>query len=150
VTEGYTADMEAALDAIERGAASRPGWLRSWYDAFRGAMGRAGTLGAEYRSTHGLRARAPAGRGAGAEDTTVRCDRCGESTYRKIARKGGRGSFLACPACRMTRDVRARTRPGGCPKCGATLVAKKIGASPPSGGACATAPTRTRARTASR
>jgi DNA topoisomerase-1 len=130
VTEGYTADMEAALDAIERGTETRPVWLRAWYGAFRAAMARAQTLGAEYRGTHGLRAR-PSSRGPNAEETTVRCDRCGEATYRKIQRKGSKGSFLACPGCRMTRDVRARTRPGGCPKCGATLVAKKIGKSPP-------------------
>jgi DNA topoisomerase-1 len=61
VSEGYTADMEAGLDAIERGSATRPAWLRAWYDGFRAAMARAGSLGAAYRAQHGLRARRPGG-----------------------------------------------------------------------------------------
>ncbi|GLC25187.1 type I DNA topoisomerase [Roseisolibacter agri] len=127
VTERYTAEMEAQLDAIEGGAATRPAYLRAWYDAFRAAMARAHQLGAEYRQAHGLRARRPGGGGGAAEETTVRCDRCGEATYRKIARKKGKGSFLACPACRMTRDVRAKVRPGACPTCHSALIEKKIG-----------------------
>ncbi|MGZ8494214.1 MAG: type I DNA topoisomerase, partial [Gemmatirosa sp.] len=126
VTERYTAEMEAKLDAIEGGEATRPAYLRAWYDDFRTAMGRAHALGAEYRQAHGLRAQGPRGGGA-AEETTVRCDRCGEATYRKIARKKGKGSFLACPACRMTRDVRAKVRPGACPVCQSALIEKKIG-----------------------
>ncbi len=126
VTERYTAEMEAKLDAIEGGEATRPAYLRAWYDQFRAAMTRAHTLGAEYRQAHGLRSSAPRG-AASAEDTTVRCDRCGEATYRKIARKTGKGSFLACPACRMTRDVRAKVRPGACPVCKSALIEKKIG-----------------------
>jgi DNA topoisomerase-1 len=128
VTEQYTADMEAQLDAIERGEATRPEYLRGWYDAFREAMTRAHALGAEYRAAHGLRARPRAG---GGEETTARCDRCGEANYRKIARKTGKGSFLACPACRMTRDVRAKVRPGACPQCGSALIEKKIGKKAP-------------------
>ncbi len=124
VTERYTADMEAKLDAIEGGEATRPAYLRAWYDDFRAAMRRAHALGAEYRQQHGLRAQAPRGGGA-AEETTVRCDRCGDATYRKIARKKGKGSFLACPSCRMTRDVRAKVRPGACPVCQSALIEKK-------------------------
>ncbi|MDF1504627.1 type I DNA topoisomerase [Roseisolibacter sp. H3M3-2] len=127
VTEGYTAEMEARLDAIERGDATRPEYLRAWYHGFRAAMGRAQTLGAEYRAAHGLRSRGPRGGGGAAEDTTTPCDRCGEANYRKVARKGGKGSFLACPSCRMTRDVRAPVKPGGCPTCGSALIRKKIG-----------------------
>ncbi|WP_158508946.1 type I DNA topoisomerase [Gemmatirosa kalamazoonensis] len=133
VTERYTADMEGQLDAIERGDATRPTYLRAWYDAFREAMRRAHALGAEYRAAHGLRARGRAdGTGGGrGEETTTRCDRCGEANYRKIARKTGKGSFLACPACRMTRDVRAKVRPGACPTCGSALIEKKIGKKAP-------------------
>jgi DNA topoisomerase-1 len=126
VTERYTADMEAKLDAIESGEATRPVYLRGWYDAFRLAMGRAHALGTEYRLAHGLRASAPRG-AAGAEETKVQCDRCGAATYRKVQRKKGKGSFLSCPACRMTRDVRAKVRPGACPTCGSALIEKKIG-----------------------
>jgi DNA topoisomerase-1 len=127
VTEGYTAEMEARLDAIERGEATRPEYLKAWYQGFRAAMGRAQTLGAEYRAEHGLRSRGPRAGGGAAEDTAVACDRCGAANYRKVARKGGKGSFLACPACRMTRDVRAAVKPGGCPTCGSALIRKKIG-----------------------
>ena len=96
-------------------------------------MTRAGTLGAEYRSTHGLRASATAGgaRQANGEDTSVTCDRCGQANYRKIKRKTGKGTFLACPACRMTRDVRAKVRPGACPTCASALIEKKIGKKAP-------------------
>jgi DNA topoisomerase-1 len=126
VSEGYTASMEAGLDAIERGSATRPAWLRAWYDGFRAAMARAESLGRRVpRAARAARA-APGG-GGSAEDTTATCDRCGEATYRKIARKGGKGSFLACPACRMTRDVRAKVRAGACPTCGSALIVKKIG-----------------------
>jgi DNA topoisomerase-1 len=127
VTEGYTAEMEARLDAIERGEATRPEYLQAWYRGFRAAMGRAQTLGAEYRAAHGLRARAARAGGGAAEETAVACDRCGGANYRKVARKGGKGSFLACPACRMTRDVRAAVKPGACPTCGSALIRKKIG-----------------------
>ncbi len=125
VTEHYTAEMESQLDAIERGEATRPTYLREWYDAFRAAMARAQPLGAAYRATHGLRSRRSA-EGARGEDTKTTCDRCGEATYRKIARRTGKGSFLACPACRMTRDVRAKVRPAACPTCGSALIEKKI------------------------
>ncbi|HEX5831656.1 MAG TPA: DNA topoisomerase, partial [Gemmatimonadaceae bacterium] len=127
VTERYTAEMEGKLDEIERGDATRPAYLRGWYAAFREAMGRAHARGAEYRAEHGLRSSAPRGGATNAAETTVRCDRCGEASYRKIPRKKGKGSFLACPACRMTRDVRAKVRPGACPKCGSALIEKKIG-----------------------
>jgi ssDNA-binding Zn-finger/Zn-ribbon topoisomerase 1 len=129
--------MEAKLDEIERGGATRPAYLRAWYGAFRDAMGRAATLGAAYREAHGLRGRAVGGArggangaGAGGEETSTRCDRCGEATYRKIARKKGRGSFLACPACRMMRNVRAKVRPGACPTCGSALIEKSFGKGP--------------------
>jgi ssDNA-binding Zn-finger/Zn-ribbon topoisomerase 1 len=99
-------------------------------------MGRAATLGAAYREAHGLRARAfapragGAGGAAGGEETSTKCDRCGEATYRKIARKKGRGSFLACPACRMMRNVRAKVRAGACPTCGSALIEKSFGKGP--------------------
>ena len=133
VTERYTADMESRLDAIERGEETRPAYLRAWYDDFRAAMARAGSLGAEYRAAHGLRARAPSagGRAPNAEETKIPCDRCGAATYRKIKRKTGKGSFLACPASRMTRDVRAKVRAGACPTCGSALIEKKIGKKAP-------------------
>jgi DNA topoisomerase-1 len=135
VTEEYTAAMEAKLDEIERGEATRAEYLSRWYRDFREAMGRAASLGTSYRATHGLSARRSlrsekAGRAgntaSSAQETTMRCDRCAEGTYRRIARKKGKGSFLACPVCRMTRDVRAQVKPNACPKCGSTLIGKKI------------------------
>lgn len=150
VTPDYTADMEGRLDAIERGAETRPAYLQRWYADFRAAMAHAQALGAAWRTAHGVSARAPAARSATAEDTTIPCDRCGQANYRKVQRRAkrapargrgsgasgdaarnARGSFLACPACRMTRDVRAAVRPAGCPTCGSALVVKRIGKMPP-------------------
>ncbi|HEY0972321.1 MAG TPA: DNA topoisomerase, partial [Gemmatimonadales bacterium] len=135
VSEGYTAEMEGELDRIERSEGeTRPGYLKRWYADFRGAMTRALPRAADYRASHGLTGRAARRGGGGGsrveggargEETGLRCDRCGEADYRKLARRKGRGTFLSCPACRFTRDVRARTKPGGCPKCGSTLVERK-------------------------
>ncbi|HEU4564451.1 MAG TPA: DNA topoisomerase, partial [Gemmatimonadaceae bacterium] len=124
VTEEYTAEMERNLDEIEQGERSRLDYLRPWYEAFRAQMGTAVALGPAYRAEHQLAASRP--RGATGEETTVTCDRCGGASYRKIARKGKKGSFLACPACGMTRDVRAKVKPGACRRCGAALIEKKI------------------------
>ncbi|MFL5576253.1 MAG: DNA topoisomerase, partial [Gemmatimonadaceae bacterium] len=128
VSEGYTAAMESELDRIEHSAGeSRVGYLTRWYAEFREAIKRALPRASAYRVAHKLNAmpRAGAGGGARGEETTTRCDRCGEACYRKIARKKGKGSFLACPACNMMRDVRARTRPAACPKCGSTLIERR-------------------------
>ncbi|MFL5581218.1 MAG: type I DNA topoisomerase [Gemmatimonadaceae bacterium] len=131
VTEHYTAAMETQLDEIERGNQTRHEYLTAWYRDFRLAMGRAEGLGAAYRAEHGLRSRyTRGGAGDGAsrgEETKIRCDRCGEASYRKLERRGGKGTFLACPACRMMRSVRAKTKPGACPKCGSNLIEKKFG-----------------------
>ncbi len=131
VSEGYTAEMEGELDRIERSEGeTRPGYLKRWYADFRGAIARALPRAADYRASRGLEGRVArrGGRGEGGargEETGVRCDRCGEADYVKLARRKGRGTFLSCPACRFTRDVRARTKPAGCPKCGSTLVERK-------------------------
>jgi len=144
VSERYTADMEAALDRMESGdGLERRPFLASWYGDFRSALQAALPRAAEYREAHGLR-RAPrggaggagrdgAGGGARGEETKIRCDRCGEAEYRKLERREGKGSFLACPACGMTRNVRARVKPGACAKCGSALIerkGKKKGAKP--------------------
>jgi DNA topoisomerase-1 len=129
VSEGYTASMEGELDRIERAAGeTRVGFLTRWYADFRAAMQRALPRASAYRVAHNLSARANlrgGSSGARGEETSLRCDRCGEADYRKIARKKGKGTFLACPACNMMRDVRARTKPNGCPKCGSTLIERR-------------------------
>ena len=131
VSEDYTASMEGELDRIERAAGeTRVGFLTRWYADFRAAMQRALPRASAYRVAHSLSARGnlrggTSGGGARGEETSLRCDRCGEADYRKIARKKGKGSFLACPACNMMRDVRARTKPNGCPKCGSTLIERR-------------------------
>ncbi|HET7457680.1 MAG TPA: DNA topoisomerase, partial [Gemmatimonadaceae bacterium] len=135
VSEDYTASMEAELDRIEqRAGETRVGYLERWYADFRAAMTRALPRAANYRVTHNLHGSRSAangggggggGRGARGEETSTTCDRCGEASYRKIERRTGKGSFLACPACGMTRDVRARTKPHGCPKCGSTLIERR-------------------------
>jgi len=123
VSEDYTAAMEAELDRIESGAGeTRLGYLRRWYAEFRAAMTAALPRASRYRVAHQLSARPRPGRG---EETRIRCDRCGEANYARIARKGGKGSFLACPACNMMRDVRAKTKPAGCPRCGSALIEKR-------------------------
>ena len=123
VSEGYTAAMEAELDRIEGEAGeTRLGYLRRWHAEFRGHMRDALPRASRYRVAHQLAARPRAGGRGGGEETAVRCDRCGEASYRKVARKKGKGSFLACPACNMLRDVRAKVKPAGCPKCGSALI----------------------------
>jgi DNA topoisomerase-1 len=123
VSEGYTAAMEAELDRIESGGGeTRLGYLRRWYGEFRAAMSAALPRASRYRVAHQLQARPRPGRG---EETRTRCDRCGEANYAKVARKGGKGSFLACPRCNMMRDVRAKTKPAGCPKCGSALIERR-------------------------
>ena len=135
VSEDYTASMETELDRIEhRDGETRVGYLSRWYADFRAAMTRALPRAASYRVTHNLHgARGGAnggggggmGRGARGEETATTCDRCGEAKYRKIERRTGKGSFLACPACGLTRDVRARTKPNACPTCGSTLIERR-------------------------
>ncbi len=136
VGEEYTAAMESALDRIERQdeGETRQTYLRRWYDDFRAAMHDALPRAAAYRVDQGLTGR---GRGRGGvarvggdgggrgEETSITCDRCGEATYRKLTRRKGKGTFLACPACNMMRDVRARAKPGGCPKCGSALLERR-------------------------
>lgn len=133
VGEEYTAAMEAALDHIERreDGETRQTYLRRWYDDFRSSMKAALPRAAAYRAEQGLTSR---GRGGGGmsgdgngrgEETSVTCDRCGEARYRKLTRRKGKGTFLACPACNMMRDVRARTRPGACPRCASTLIERR-------------------------
>ncbi|MHB1224035.1 MAG: type IA DNA topoisomerase, partial [Gemmatimonadaceae bacterium] len=132
VGEEYTAAMEAALDRIERqdDGETRQSYLRRWYDDFRAAMRAALPRAAAYRAEQGLTGRGRGGRTTGdgngrGEETAIICDRCGEASYRKLTRRKGKGTFLACPACNMMRDVRARTRPAGCPKCGSTLMERR-------------------------
>lgn len=123
VSEAYTARMEEEIDRIEKGAGeTRRGYLSRWYADFRRAMSDALPRASRYRQEHKLAARPRAGRG---EETKTPCDRCGAANYVKVARKGGKGSFLACPSCSLTRDVRAKTKPAGCPKCGSTLVERR-------------------------
>ena len=134
VGEDYTAAMESSLDRIERrdDGETRPAYLRRWYDDFRAAMHAALPRAAAYRAEQGMTGRTRRGAGADAgdgggrgEETSTRCDRCGEANYRKLTRRKGKGTFLACPSCNLMRDVRARTRPNGCPRCGATLIERR-------------------------
>lgn len=129
VSESYTAAMESELDRIEHAdGETRVGYLRRWHGDFRAAMSRALPRASAYRVTHRLSARSIGGGGSGGargEETSVTCDRCGEATYRKLARRKDKGSFLACPSCNMMRDVRARVKPGGCTRCGSALIEKR-------------------------
>ena len=135
VGEHYTAAMESSLDRIERRdeGESRPAYLRRWYDDFRATMQAALPRAAAYRAEQGMTGRTRRGVAGGngdagaarGEETATRCDRCGTANYRKLTRRKGKGTFLACPSCNLMRDVRARTRPNGCPKCGATLIERR-------------------------
>lgn len=121
VGEEYTAEMESSLDRIESSAdLDRVTYLRDWYREFRTHMTEAEKRGERYRNEHNLHA-AP----KGGEATDITCDRCGQATYNKIQRKKGRGSFLACPSCNLTRNVRARIRKDACKQCGSSLIERK-------------------------
>lgn len=119
VSEEYTATMEASLDQIEARQLSRLGYLKSWYSSFRQEMASAVERAAQYRAENSLAPRSTRG-----EPTTIPCDRCGAANYNKISRRTQKGSFLACPNCGMTRNVRAKVRPGACKKCGSSLIEK--------------------------
>jgi DNA topoisomerase I len=118
----YTADMESSLDQIEAGGVTRVEYLAGWYGDFRAKMNAALPQAAQYRSKHNLKPKPRAGAG---EETSRTCDRCGEAKYRKISRTQANGSFLSCPACGMTRNVTAKVKPGGCGKCGSSLIERK-------------------------
>lgn len=122
VLPDYTASMETSLDQLEAdpGAGTHTDYLFAWHQAFQGALQAALPRAEAYRTQHGLRARATKG-----EPTDIRCDRCAKDVYLKVARRKGKGTFLACPSCGMTRDVRAKVRPGACKKCGGSLLLRK-------------------------
>ena len=126
VTEGYTAEMEAQLDAIEGGAATRPATCATGTRASAPPW-RARAL-ARRRVPRGARpARGvPAGGGA-AEETTTTLRPLRRGDLPEDRAQGRQGQLPRLPGCRMTRDVRAKVRAGACPVCESSLIEKKIG-----------------------
>lgn len=124
VTVEYTADMEASLDQIQAGKITRLSYLRDWYGNFAQTLADAQPRAASYREEHGLK---PRPRGGGGEETDIVCDRCQSSNYLKFSRKQGKGKFLRCADqdCGFIRDVRVKTKKGGCQTCGGNLVERK-------------------------
>jgi DNA topoisomerase-1 len=104
----FTANMEQSLDDI--GAGKRewqnlisdfyPGFMQHVYDA--------------YRET---------GSKKPAEETDIKCEKCGAYM---VIKEGRNGRFLACPnypACKNTRSLDQK-QVGTCPKCGKPVVEK--------------------------
>jgi DNA topoisomerase-1 len=110
VDVAFTAGLEDRLDEVEDGALPWRKVVRSFYEPFAAALGKAeAELG---------RIEVPA------EETGLTCDVCGLSM---IVKYGRYGRFLACsgyPECRRTRPF---VLPTGavCPKCRAEVVEKR-------------------------
>jgi len=111
VSVGFTANMEASLDQVERGDEDWLRLLHRFYGPFVSTLGEAEkNLG---------RVKVPV------EETDIPCDKCGRMM---VIKHGRYGPFLACPGfpeCRNTRPLQRRVEAGKCPLCGRVLVERK-------------------------
>ncbi len=114
----FTAGMENNLDAVATGELEWKETIRDFYKDFEAAL-----TGAEQELT-GKRVAVPA------EESDVKCEKCGRTMVVKSSRFG---KFLACPGypeCKNTKPMPADEIKQPCPKCGAKLVkrnSKKTG-----------------------
>ena len=111
VSPGFTANMEATLDSVEKG--ERP-WKQVLGDFYGGF---AQSLESAEKALEGTHLKIPA------EETEEICPNCG----RNLVVKSGRfGRFLACPGypeCSFTKPI-VIEMPGRCPNCGSRILKK--------------------------
>ncbi len=109
VSPGFTANMEATLDSVEKGEKPWKQVLSDFYGGFSRSLTEAETALA------GERIKIPD------EETDEICPNCG----RKLVVKSGRyGRFLACPGypeCTFTKPIVVEM-PGKCPNCGSRIL----------------------------
>ncbi len=109
VSPGFTANMEATLDSVEKGEKPWKQVLGDFYGGFSRSLAEAETALA------GERIKIPD------EETDEICPNCG----RKLVVKNGRyGRFLACPGypeCSFTKPI-VIEMPGRCPNCGSRIL----------------------------
>ena len=115
----FTANMEAKLDGIEKGAMSRKELLANFYDQFMKSFGAAKMNIKNIKGT--------------SEPTDIICEKCGKPMVIKMGRFG---KFLACsgyPECKNTKEIPKENAEGGahadetdeiCEKCGKPMVIK--------------------------
>ncbi len=115
----FTANMEAKLDGIEKGAMSRKELLANFYDQFMKSFGAAKMNIKNIKGT--------------SEPTDIICEKCGKPMVIKMGRFG---KFLACsgyPECKNTKEIPKENAEGGaqadetdeiCGKCGKPMVIK--------------------------
>ena len=115
----FTANMEAKLDGIEKGAMSRKELLANFYDKFMKSFGAAKMNIKNIKGT--------------SEPTDIICEKCGKPMVIKMGRFG---KFLACsgyPECKNTKEIPKENAEGGahadetdeiCGKCGKPMVIK--------------------------
>ncbi len=115
----FTANMEAKLDGIEKGAMSRKELLANFYDKFMKSFGAAKMNIKNIKGT--------------SEPTDIICEKCGKPMVIKMGRFG---KFLACsgyPECKNTKEIPKENAEGGahadetdeiCEKCGKPMVIK--------------------------
>ena len=115
----FTANMEAKLDGIEKGAMSRKELLANFYDQFMKSFDAAKMNIKNIKGT--------------SEPTDIICEKCGKPMVIKMGRFG---KFLACsgyPECKNTKEIPKENPEGGaqadetdeiCEKCGKPMVIK--------------------------
>ncbi len=115
----FTANMEAKLDGIEKGAMSRKELLANFYDQFMKSFDAAKMNIKNIKGT--------------SEPTDIICEKCGKPMVIKVGRFG---KFLACsgyPECKNTKEIPKENQEGGaqadetdeiCEKCGKPMVIK--------------------------
>jgi len=115
---GYTAKMEAQLDAIEQGRADYEGTLKSFYKQFKKDLGK--FEADDYK-------------GEG-KATDEKCEKCGSPMVIKVGRFG---PFMACsayPECTNTKELETQEvsdsegeegEPEACENCGKPMVLKR-------------------------
>ncbi len=109
VSPGFTANMEATLDSVEKGERPWQQVLGEFYGGFSKSLSEAETALA------GEHIKIPD------EVTEEICPECGRKL---VVRSGRYGRFLACPGypeCTFTKPI-VIEMPGKCPKCGSRIL----------------------------
>lgn len=113
VNPKFTAQMETALDDVEKGTTDYLGMLEEFYEDFEETLTKA------KEDMQGVKIRLPG------DITELLCEKCGK----RMVRMNGRfGEFLACegyPECKNTKPVPPLNTGVACPKCGAEVIEKK-------------------------